>query len=120
MADVQELSASDWRDRCREMIKDSPLTPGRGSVMVARQPRQSTSGGGIIIPTVAKEQAQVAMVIALGPPKRNLMGSNDEFWVKPGDTVLVNQYAGKPVVLRGIECAIFDEDDIMGRVNNID
>ena len=69
-----------------------------------------------MIPDGAQEQAQVGMVISLGYPGMNLMGSETEYWVKPGDTVLVNQYAGKPLELRGVELAIFAEDDLVGRI----
>jgi chaperonin GroES len=116
----QDLTNEEWLRRCGEMVKKSPVKPGRGQVLVARQPRMSVTDGGIIMPEGAQEQAQVAMVIALGEPKRNLMGSDNEYWVKPGDTVIVNQYAGKPLILRDVETAVFAEDDIVGRINPTD
>jgi len=112
-----ELTNDEWMRRCAAMVEKPPVTPGRGSVLVARQPRLAVTQGGIIMPEKAQEQSQLAMVIALGAPKRNLMGSDDEFWVKPGDTVVVNQYAGKPLMLRDVETAVFEEDDIVARVN---
>lgn len=117
---TKELTNDEWLRRCGAMVKNPPVTPGRAQVLVARQPRLGVTDGGIIMPEASKEQAQVGMVIALGAPKRNLMGSEDEFWVKPGDTVIVNQYAGKPLILRDVETAVFAEDDIVGRVNPTD
>lgn len=114
------VNADEWRDICRDMIKVPPVRPGRGSVLVARQPREAVTSGGIVLPDRAQEQQQIGMVIVLGLPSRNLMGSENEFWLKPGDTVIINQYAGKPLLLRGLELAIFNEDDVMARVNQSD
>jgi chaperonin GroES len=119
-AEKVELTDAEWRRRCAAMIEKEPVTPGRGQVLVARQPRLSKTGGGVIIPEKGQEQSQVGLVIALGPEGRNLMGSANEYWLKPGDTVLVNQYAGKPLLLRDVEMAIFVEDDVVGRINPTD
>lgn len=108
-----ELSAAEWLRRCKDMIENPVGKPGRGEVLVARQPRRVKTSGGIYIPSSAKEQSQLGMVIALGEKALNLMGTEIDFYLKPGDTVLVNQYAGKPVHFREVECAVFAENDVV-------
>jgi len=109
------MEESEWTRRCEVLIEKPSITPGRGRVLIARQPRSGKQGS-VIIPEAAKEQSQLGIVVALGPKRENLMGSEVDYWVSLGDTVLINQYAGKPLGMEGLELTIFEEGDIVARV----
>jgi len=53
--------------------------------------------GGIIIPDSAKEKPQEAVVIAIGPGKRDEDGKIIPMEVKVGETVLTSKYGGTDI-----------------------
>ena len=66
---------------------------------------------GIILTGQAKEQPQMAEIIAVGP------GTEDEkMELKAGDTVIFSQYAGTEIKYEGDEYMIMSQKDILAVV----
>ncbi len=90
------------------------IAPLADHILVRRLKEQEKTSGGIIIPDTAKEKPQEARVIAVGPGPRLESGEIRPLDVKPGDRVLIGQYAGSEVTLDGEEHLILREDDVLG------
>ena len=72
--------------------------------------------GGIIIPDSAKEKPQEAVVIAIGPGKRDEDGKIIPMEVKVGDTVLTSKYGGTDIKIDDKEYKILNSSDILAIV----
>ena len=72
--------------------------------------------GGIIIPDSAKEKPQEAVVIAIGPGKRDEDGKIIPMEVKVGDTVLTSKYGGTDIKIDDKEYKILNSGDILAIV----
>ena len=72
--------------------------------------------GGIIIPDSAKEKPQEAVVIAIGPGKRDEDGKIIPMEVKVGDTVLTSKYGGTEIKIDDKEYKILNSSDILAKV----
>ena len=90
------------------------IGPLADHILVRRLEGQEKTSGGIIIPDTAKEKPQEAQVIAVGPGPRLESGDIRPLDVKPGDRVLIGQYAGSEVTLDGEEHLILREGDVLG------
>ncbi len=90
------------------------IAPLADHILVRRLEEQEKTSGGIIIPDTAKEKPQEARVIAVGPGPRLESGEIRPLDVKPGDRVLIGQYAGSEVTLDGEEHLILREGDVLG------
>ncbi len=90
------------------------IAPLADYILVRRLEEQEKTSGGIIIPDTAKEKPQEARVIAVGPGPRLESGEIRPLDVKPGDRVLIGQYAGSDVTLDGEEHLILREGDVLG------
>ena len=90
------------------------IAPLADHILVRRLAEQEKTSGGIIIPDTAKEKPQEARVIAVGPGPRLEGGEIRPLDVKPGDRVLIGQYAGSEVTLDGEEHLILRESDVLG------
>ncbi len=90
------------------------IAPLADHILVRRLEEQEKTSGGIIIPDTAKEKPQEARVVAVGPGPRLESGDIRPLDVKPGDRVLVGQYAGSEVTLDGEEHLILREGDVLG------
>ncbi len=90
------------------------IAPLADHILVRRLEEQEKTPGGIIIPDTAKEKPQEARVIAVGPGPRLESGEIRPLDVKPGDRVLIGQYAGSEVTLDGEEHLILRESDVLG------
>ena len=90
------------------MIK--PLTD---KVLIKMKEKEETTKSGIIL-TASKEKPQIAEVIEVGPGKI-VDGQKEEMYVKKGDKVILNKYAGTEVKYENEEyfgyCRIGKEDD---------
>lgn len=121
----KELTKEQWRDQCKGMIKASPLIPGRGKILVSREPSTSTlatftDGKGksveLVRPDAHKEPAMRGIVIAHGLPKLNGMGGPIAPWTKLGQTVTFAQYTGKQYNLGPHEFVVMDEDEVIAAI----
>lgn len=81
-------------------------------VLVKRIEGEDKTAGGIFIPEVAKEEAQMGKVIAVGTGRRDTTGKVTPLDVNVDDLVFFGKYAGTKV---GNYLAI-REDEILGVV----
>jgi len=80
-------------------------------VVIKKLEAEEKTEGGIILTSSAKEQPQIAEVVAVGP------GTKDEdMEVKAGDKVVFSKYAGTEVKFRGEEYTIMSQSDILAVV----
>lgn len=70
---------------------------------------------GIVLPGQAKEQPQMAEVVAVGPGGM-VDGKEIEMQVVVGDTVIYSKYAGTEVKVDGEEYTIVRQSDILAVV----
>ena len=92
------------------------LKPLNDRILVQRIANETTTSGGIIIPDSAKEKPAEAMVVAVGPGKRNKDGDRIALQVEAGQRVLFGKYAGTEVKLSGEDYLILKEDDVLAIV----
>ena len=91
------------------MIK--PLTD---KVLVKMKEKEETTKSGIIL-TASKEKPQIAEIIEVGPGKI-VDGKKEEMYVKKGDKVILNKYAGTEVKYENEEYLIVSQSDILAIV----
>lgn len=91
------------------MIK--PLTD---KVLVKMKEKEETTKSGIIL-TASKEKPQIAEVIEVGPGKI-VDGEKEKMYVKKGDKVILNKYAGTEVKYENEEYLIVSQSDILAIV----
>ena len=91
------------------MIK--PLTD---KVLIKMKEKEETTKSGIIL-TASKEKPQIAEVIEVGPGK-SVDGEKEEMYVKKGDKVILNKYAGTEVKYENEEYLIVSQSDILAIV----
>ena len=90
------------------------IRPLQDRLLVKRVDEDETTAGGIIIPDTAKEKPQEAEVVSLGSGGKNDDGSDFEFTVAVGDTVLISKYGGTDVKVDGDDLLIVNESDVLG------
>lgn len=87
------------------------IKPLGDRVVIERVQAEEKTASGILLTGQAKEQPQMAKVIAVGP------GTEDvKMEVKVGDTVIFSQYAGTLVKYNGSEYTILSQRDILATV----
>ncbi|MCR4805117.1 MAG: co-chaperone GroES [Clostridia bacterium] len=80
-------------------------------VLIKRVEAEEKTKGGIILAGAAKEQPQMAEVIAVGP------GTDEvKMEVKAGDKVIFSKYAGTEIKTDGDEFIIMSQKDILAIV----
>jgi len=80
-------------------------------VVLKRVEAQEKTQGGLILSSTAKEQSQVAEIVAAGP------GTKDEAMeLKVGDRVIFSKYAGTEIKYEGEEYIIMKQEDILAIV----
>ncbi len=80
-------------------------------VLIKRLEAEEKTKGGIILTSAAKEQPQMAQVLAVGP------GTEDvKMEVKAGDKVIFSKYAGTEIKVEEEELIIMSQKDILAIV----
>jgi len=80
-------------------------------VVIKRLEAEEKTQSGIVLPGQAKEQPQMAKVVAVGP------GTEEEkMQLKVDDTVIFSKYAGTEVKYQGEEYTILSQKDILATV----
>lgn len=80
-------------------------------VVLKRVAAEEKTQGGLILSGAAKEQPQVAEIVAAGP------GTKDEAMeLKAGDRVVFSKYAGTEIKYEGEEYIIMKQEDILAVV----
>lgn len=98
------------------MTKFIPL---QDRVLIRREDNSNQevkSVGGIIIPDVAKEKLPTAVVLAVGPGRRDDKGNLIPMSVQPGDIVALSKWAGTEFKLDGETVVTIRDDEILGKV----
>lgn len=84
------------------------IKPLGDKVVIKREEAEEKTASGLIIASQAKEQPQVAEVMAVGP------GTDDcKMEVKTGDKVIFAKYGGMEVKYEGEVYTILSQRDIM-------
>ncbi|RDB31759.1 co-chaperone GroES [Candidatus Similichlamydia laticola] len=89
-----------------------------GDRVLLKRVEAETHSGGIILPESAKKKPEVALVVAVGPGKRDKEGRLIAMPVQVGDTVLVSKYSGQEVTLEGEEFLVASSSDIIAQVES--
>jgi chaperonin GroES len=89
------------------------LIPLNDRILVQRIEKESKTAGGIIIPDTAKEKPAEAVVVAVGPGKRDKSGARVAPQVSAGERVLFSKYSGTDIKLSGEDYLILKEDDVL-------
>lgn len=80
-------------------------------VLIKRLEAEEKTSGGIILAGSAKEQPQMAEVIAVGPGTEEV-----KMEVKPGNRVIFSKYAGTEIKVDKEELIIMSQKDILAVV----
>ena len=80
-------------------------------VVIKRVEAEEKTKSGIVLPGQAKEQPQMAEVVAVGPGTEE-----DKMELEVGDLVIFSKYAGTEVKLDGEEYIIVRQNDILAIV----
>ena len=93
------------------MAKAVGIKPLGARVLIKKLEAEEKSKGGIILTSSAKEQPQIAEVVAVGP------GTKDEpMEGKVGDKVVFSKYAGTDIKFDGTEYTLMSQSDILATV----
>lgn len=87
-------------------------------VLVQAIEQKEVIKGGIVIPDSAKEKPQEAIVIAIGPGKRDDKGVIIPMEVKKGDHVLTSKYGGTEIKIDDEDYKILSSSDILAIVEH--
>jgi len=88
------------------------IKPLGDRVLIKRLEAEEKTKSGIVLPGTAKEQPQMAEVIAVGPGGV-VDGKEVKMEVKPGDQVIFSKYAGTDIKVDGEEYILLSQKDIL-------
>ncbi len=91
------------------------IKPLLDKVVLKKAEAETTTASGFILTTASKEKPQVSEVVAVGPGGF-VDGNEVVMTVKPGDKVIVAQYAGTEVKFGSEEYTIVRVSDILAIV----
>lgn len=91
------------------------IKPLGDRVVIKKVEAEETTKSGIVLPGSAKEQPQLAEVMAVGPGGV-VDGKEIVMEVKVGDKVIFSKYAGTEVKFDGVEYTVLRQNDILAVV----
>ncbi|NCB42838.1 MAG: co-chaperone GroES [Clostridia bacterium] len=91
------------------------IKPLGDRVLIKRLEAEEKTKSGIVLPGTAKEQPQMAEVIAVGPGGV-VEGKEIKMEVKSGDKVIFSKYAGTEIKMDGEEYMLLSQKDILAIV----
>ena len=91
------------------------IKPLGDRVLIKRLEAEEKTKSGIVLPGTAKEQPQMAEVIAVGPGGV-VDGKEIIMEVKAGDRVIFSKYAGTDIKVDGEELMLLSQKDILAVV----
>ena len=91
------------------------LKPLLDRVVVKMIESEETTKSGIILTSSAKEKPQIAEVLEVGPGEV-IDGKTENMYVKKGDKVVLNKYAGTEIKYQGEDLIIVKQSDILAIV----
>ena len=78
--------------------KIKKICPTQDRILIKRiEEKTNTTPGGIFIPEVAKEKAQIGLVIAVGQGRINSNGILIQTKIKVGDSVFFGKFSGTEI-----------------------
>ena len=91
------------------------LKPLLDRVVVKMKEAEETTKSGIILTANSKEKPQIAEVLEVGPG--GLVDGNEvKMYIKKGDRVVLNKYAGTEIKYEGEDLIIVKQSDILAIV----
>ena len=87
------------------------IKPLGDRVVIKPLDQEEKTKSGIVLPGQAKEQPQMAEIVAVGPGEV-VDGKHVEMEVKVGDVVIFTKYAGTEIKYEGQEYTIMSQRDI--------
>jgi len=90
------------------------IRPLHDRVVVRRLEEETTTSGGILVPTSAAEKPSRGDVLAVGPGTVLENGDIRACDIKKGDKVIFGQYGGSKVKIDDEELLILSESEIFG------
>ena len=91
------------------------LEPLGDRVVLRREEAEEKTASGLFLAGTAKEQPQLAEVIAVGPGAL-VDGKRVPMDVKVGDKVFYSKYGGSEIKLDGVEYIVIGQSEIMAIV----
>ena len=91
------------------------IRPLGDRVVIKKIEAEETTKSGIVLPGSAKEQPQMAEVVAVGPGGV-VDGKEIVMEVKVGDRVIFSKYSGTEVKFDGVEYTILRQNDVLAIV----
>ena len=91
------------------------IKPLSNRVLIKMKESEETTKSGIILSSGSKEKPQIAEVLAVGPGGE-VDGKEVKMYIKKGDNVIVNKYAGTEVKYEGEDYIIVRQSDILAVV----
>lgn len=91
------------------------LKPLLDRVVVKMIEAEETTKSGIILTASSKEKPQIAEVLEVGPGGQ-VDGNEIKMYVRKGDKVVLNKYAGTEIKYEGQELIIVKQGDILAIV----
>jgi len=94
------------------------LVPLEDRIIVEKHEPEEKTAGGILLPDSAKEKPQQAIIVSVGPGKRNEKDGSvipvDN--LKAGDKIIYPKYSGTEVKIDGKEYLILRASDVLAKV----
>ena len=91
------------------------IKPLGDRVVIKKLEAEEKTKSGIVLPSQAKEQPQIAEVVAVGPGGM-VDGKEVKMEVKVGDKVIFSKYAGTEIKYDGEEYTIVKQNDLLAVV----
>ena len=89
------------------------LKPMADNVLLKQTEAEETTSSGIILATTNKEKPGIYEVVSAGPGTKDVTVT-----VKPGDKVVVGNFAGNEIKLDGQDYKFVKQDDILAVVTD--
>jgi chaperonin GroES len=91
------------------------IKPLGDRVVIKKLEAEEKTKSGIVLPSQAKEQPQIAQIVAVGPGGM-VDGKEVKMEVKVGDKVIFSKYAGTEIKYDGEEYTILKQNDLLAVV----
>ena len=89
------------------------LKPMADNILLRATEAEETTSSGIILATANKEKPGIYEVVSAGPGTKDVTVT-----VKPGDKVVVGNFAGNEIKLDGVDYKFVKQDDILAVVTD--
>jgi chaperonin GroES len=91
------------------------LAPLGDRILIRKAMKETTTAGGIILPTDNAKDPNEGTVVAVGPGMRDSNGVLHVPNLKAGDTVLLPKYGGTEIEIGDEKMSLYREEDILGK-----